>query len=84
MTPKTPGDEAFLEETLDAQLDALAQTLDQPPVTITSRAYRALTHLHAPVAAQEAEAIERVRLRLAPHMMAPVAQGRTLRKSRTC
>jgi hypothetical protein len=72
MTPKTPGDEPFLEETLDAQLDAqldaLTQTLDQPPVTATSRAYRALAHLHAPAAAQEAEAIERVRGRLASHV----------------
>jgi hypothetical protein len=47
---------------------------DQPPVTATSRAYRALVQLHALAAAQEAEAIERVRRRLASHVTTRVVQ----------
>jgi hypothetical protein len=46
----------------------------KPPVTATSRAYRALVQLHVPVAVQEAEAIERVRQRLASHLTPPVTQ----------
>lgn len=67
----TPSDEPFREKDLDSQLDELARTTDQAPATLTSRAYHALAQLHAPAASAEAEAIGRVRQRLAPHLTAP-------------
>lgn len=65
----TPSDDLFREVALDAQFDALAQNIDQRPITPTSRAYHGLAELYAPAAAQEAQAIERVRQRFAPHML---------------
>ena len=71
-----PSNEPFQEDALDAQLDGLARTMDQLPDTSTSRAYRALSQLHAETLAREAKAVERVRQRLAPLMMAPVTAAK--------
>lgn len=66
-------DEPFHEQTLDAQLDALAHGDDPAPDAPTSRAYRALAHRYASRAAHEAGAVARVRQRLAPQLSRPTA-----------
>lgn len=71
---RPPNDEPFNDELcqaegLDAPLDARARGGDQSESTPMSRASRRLSQFHAPQAAQEAEAIERVRQRL----LGPVA-----------
>ncbi len=58
----TLQNEHFQQERLDEQLDALARAEAQTP---TSRAYQGLRRFHASRAAEEARALERVRLRLA-------------------
>lgn len=69
----TPKDEPLQNDRLDAQLDALAHSGDEPANTPTSRAYQRLSQLYAPAAAEEAQAIERVRQRLVARATAPAA-----------
>jgi hypothetical protein len=61
----TPKDEFFQEDMLEEQLDALAQTEGQSPVTPNSLAYHSLRQFHAARAKEEVQALERVRLRFA-------------------
>jgi len=61
----TSKDELFQEDLLEEQLDALAQINDQLPTTPTSRAYHSLRQFHAVQVEQEAQALERVRERIA-------------------
>ncbi|HEV2238848.1 MAG TPA: hypothetical protein VGR57_19470 [Ktedonobacterales bacterium] len=63
-SPDTPNDLPLPPGDLDAQLDALTRG-DPAQDGPLSRAYRALAAFHAPQAQREAEAIERVRARLA-------------------
>ena len=66
MTTSTPNDEPFRESGLDAQLDVLAHAADDPAAqTPAHLAYRGLAQHFAPQAAREAQAIARVRERLA-------------------
>jgi hypothetical protein len=51
-------------ETSDDELDALAQTMGQPPLTPNQRAYHRLRRFYAAQAEQEVQALERVRQRL--------------------
>lgn len=73
----TPNDERFQQEGLDEQLAALARTESQPGSTPTSRAYQSLRRFHAAQAEQEAQSLQRVRLRLA----ARAANHRAVRES---
>jgi hypothetical protein len=63
-SPNTPNDLPPPPANLDARLDALARD-DPDEDRPLNRAYRALAAFHAPRAGREAEAIERVRARLA-------------------
>lgn len=70
----TPNNTFFQQDGLEEQLASLAQTEGQPPTTPTSRAYSSLRQFHAAQARQEAQAIERVRLRLAARASSPLAR----------
>src|SRR5579863_4339634 len=85
MTTSTPNDGPFRETELDAQLDTLAHAThaadDQAAETPSRLAYRDLAQRFAPQAAREAQAIARVRQRLAaattaiaPNTNAPTAE----------
>jgi len=70
----TSTDEFFQEDSLEEQLDALAQKASQSSATPNSRAYHSLRQFHAEQAEAEVQSLERVRRRLASHVMNSIQQ----------
>jgi hypothetical protein len=69
-SPNTPNDLPLPPGDLDARLDALSRGDDPAQDRALAHACRALAAFHAPQARREAEALERVRQRLAEHATA--------------
>jgi hypothetical protein len=70
----TSHDDLFHADTLDDELDALAETMDQP-ATPSQHAFHSLRLMYAAQAEEETQALERVRQRLVACAAADAAQA---------